>query len=360
MTRHLISLIDGTQVSASQNDSYSNYSNVYELAHLLQLKDKSEDGRPQIVFYTSGISSQPGTRDYWALATGEPIMAQILDQYTNLCSNYEFDNHGNASKADKIYMFGFSRGAMAARALAGLVTEFGLLKPQDIRLAPQILDCWQSGDQPPDTVELFRVEVEFIGVFDSVMGGLKSWSVFNPIRFPHYRLTKACKTGVHILALDENRRFFENVSWSGHQRNASDGTFRQIWMPGVHSDVGGTANEFWGRASFLAMAHYIDTRTRLQLDSSWLDRKRDRLKAALDSGTYRLRQHRLVPPFSLTREPLRAEVSAEYYHPIIDRIASAFEYNDRKNFEWKKNRFATRFQNIPIDEELSEYFDEFL
>jgi uncharacterized protein (DUF2235 family) len=360
VTRHLISLIDGTQVSATQNDSYSNYSNVYELAHLLQLKDKSEDGRPQIVFYTSGISSQPGTRDYWALATGEPIMAQILDQYTNLCSNYEFENYGNDAKADKIYLFGFSRGAMAARALAGLITEFGLLKPRDIRLAPQILDRWQAGDQPPDTVEMFRVEVEFIGVFDSVMGGLRSWSVFNPIRFPHHRLSRACKAGVHILAVDENRRFFENVSWSGHTRGSEDGTFRQIWMPGVHSDVGGTADEFWGRASFLAMAHYIDTRTRLQLDSSWLNRKRDRLKSAFDNGAYHIRQHRLVPPFSLARKPLGSAGASEYYHPIIDRISNTFDYNDKKNFEWRKNRFAAGFQEVTVDSELVGYFDEFL
>jgi hypothetical protein len=88
MSRHLISLIDGTRVSAYQNDVYSNYSNVYELSHLLQLKDRSEDGKPQIVFYTSGISSQPGTRDLLALMTGKPIVAQILDQYTNLCANY--------------------------------------------------------------------------------------------------------------------------------------------------------------------------------------------------------------------------------------------------------------------------------
>ena len=70
MSRHLISLIDGTMVSASQAAGYMSYSNVYELGYLLQLRDTSEDGKPQVVFYTSGISSQPDTRDMANLITG--------------------------------------------------------------------------------------------------------------------------------------------------------------------------------------------------------------------------------------------------------------------------------------------------
>jgi hypothetical protein len=50
MSRHMICLVDGTKVSASQASEYEGYSNVYELAYMLQLKDRSEDGRPQIVF----------------------------------------------------------------------------------------------------------------------------------------------------------------------------------------------------------------------------------------------------------------------------------------------------------------------
>ena len=63
MPRNLISLIDGTMVLASRTEQYGSYSNIFELACLLQLSDRSEDGSPQIVFYTSGISSQP---DNWS------------------------------------------------------------------------------------------------------------------------------------------------------------------------------------------------------------------------------------------------------------------------------------------------------
>lgn len=359
MGRHLISLIDGTCVSASQNDAYGNYSNVYELSHLLQLKDRSEDGRPQIVFYTSGISSQPGTRDIWALMTGKPIVAQILDQYTNLCANYEFEHHNNPAKQDKIYIFGFSRGAMAARALAGLISEYGLLKPRDIRLAPQIIERWETFQPAPENIDLFEVEVEFIGIFDAVMGGIKKLSVFNPIRFPHYRLSKACKTGVHILAIDEDRKLFEHVPWSEHTRN-DHGTFWQIWMPGVHSDIGGTGNEFWGRASFLAMAYYIDKETNLSLDADWIKRKQSRLKNALDAGQYEIQQHRMFGPFAIERGPAGHASAKEICHPIIHRMDGKLRYNRKAGFDWRSKRFDGKFGKMTTDTELETYFSSFL
>jgi hypothetical protein len=248
---------------------------------------------------------------------------------------------------------------MAARALAGLISEYGLLMPQDIRQAPKLFDLWQSGEQPPDTLDLFRVDIEFIGVFDSVMGGVKSLPVFNPIRFPHHRLSETCKTGVHILAADEDRRFFENVSWTSHRRRP-DGMIRQVWMPGVHSDIGGTANEFWGRASFLAMAHFIDVRTSLRLDSAWMARKQDRLKRGLDDGRYHIEQHRPLRPFSLSRYPIGSDGADETYHPIIDQISSDFQYNGKENFNWHSNCFERAFSKIPKDRELTGYFSSFL
>jgi uncharacterized protein (DUF2235 family) len=155
MSRHLISLIDGTMVSASQAAGYTSYSNVYELGYLLQLRDTSEDGRPQVVFYTSGISSQPDTRDMANLITGNSIYSQILDQYTNICANYDFDEE-DEKKKDKIYIFGFSRGAMAARALCGLICTYGLLKPGDIRAAPAVVAAWQERRNAPDDMSFMK------------------------------------------------------------------------------------------------------------------------------------------------------------------------------------------------------------
>ena len=51
---------------------------------------------------------------------GDGFDELILQAYINLVSNYV---HG-----DKIYIFGFSRGAVIARALTGFISYSGLLK----------------------------------------------------------------------------------------------------------------------------------------------------------------------------------------------------------------------------------------
>jgi Uncharacterized alpha/beta hydrolase domain (DUF2235) len=45
------------------------------------------------------------------------------------------------------------------------------------------------------------------------------------------------KAAVHILARDETRRQFRAVLFEDKTR--SEQILEQIWMPGVHSDVGG-------------------------------------------------------------------------------------------------------------------------
>src|ERR1700722_12047947 len=108
--------IDGTANSAFFDKFYSN---VYRINLALQFRAK--DGSPQLFFYFSGV----GTASYKWLgllgkAFGEGIDALILQAYVNLVSNYEPD--------DKIYVFGFSRGAVAARALTGLISRSGLVR----------------------------------------------------------------------------------------------------------------------------------------------------------------------------------------------------------------------------------------
>ena len=39
----------------------------------------------------------------------------------------------NYSPGDKIYCFGFSRGAFTARAIAGMITDFGVIKPSSMQ-----------------------------------------------------------------------------------------------------------------------------------------------------------------------------------------------------------------------------------
>ena len=357
MGRHLICLIDGTRVSANQTREYMGYSNVYELAYMLKLKDRSGEQRPQIVFYSSGISSQPDARDLFSAATGRTIRAQILDQYTNLCSNYDFSLHSDRRERDKIYLFGFSRGAMTARAVAGLIMEYGLLRPEYVRYAPQIVADWEKREPRPDYVTLLPVDVEFIGVFDSVMGGIDRMRMFNPIWFPHQMLSERCKCGIHLLAIDEDRVLFKNRSWELH--NSRNGIMKQIWMPGVHSDVGGTGNEFWGRLSLLTMTYFIDKHTALRLDTDWLEKKKNALRQDFRNGTYAIRRQR-IPPLAVRRRPERSSFACELTHPIVNKLPALFEAHGRRRFAWRDRIFTPNFGDLEEDRGLQMLLDKIL
>jgi uncharacterized protein (DUF2235 family) len=227
--------IDGTSNSAFFDKFYSN---VYRMN--LALAFKSKDGSPQLFIYFSGV----GTSSYKYLgwlgkAFGEGIDELILQAYVNLVSNYE--------AGDKIYVFGFSRGAVAARALTGLISKSGLVRYE---CSPSIAPAWQyfigdkqAGnykDQKPN-VTYEDAAIEFLGVWDTVYGIDPKFALrknpFMQLSFPNFHLDQSVKTGIHVLSIDDTRTFFRPMLWD----KASDPTqkMEQIWMPGVHSDIGG-------------------------------------------------------------------------------------------------------------------------
>ena len=366
MPRNLISLIDGTKVSASHTESEEAYSNVFELACLLQLADCAENG-PQIVFYTSGISSQPDTRSAFNMATGKTIRSQIVDQYTNISANFNFEAARDGTP-DRIYLFGFSRGAMAVRAVASLIAEFGLLHPRDIHYLPLVLDAWDKSlgvGYLPDQIRRVGAEIDFIGLFDPVMGGIERSKIFNPVRFRNSQLPAKCKHGVQILAIDENRWYFRPKRWEGvRDGRKADGSagpkrdLKQIWMPGVHSDIGGTGNQVWGRAALLAMIFYIDKWTKLELDRAWVLEKECNLRAAIDHQSLMIEPHRVFLPAYLRRPSSRPEWN-ERCHPICGQVERITFYG-KENYQWRDRVLDRHFSRLEADKDLATYFRKVL
>ena len=242
--------IDGTSNSAFYDKFYSN---VYRMN--LALAFNNRDGSPQMFYYFSGV----GTASYKWLgwlgkAFGQGIDELILQAYVNIVSNYE--------PGDKIYVFGFSRGAVAARALAGLISRSGLVRYE---CSPSLEDAWWYflGDKKAGNYQAQKpnvthdnVEIEFLGVWDTVYGInpelAKQKSLFTQLRFGNFHLDRSVKTGVHILSIDDTRKFFWPMLWD----RASDPKqkMEQLWMPGVHSDIGGGYEQsFISTVSLLTM-----------------------------------------------------------------------------------------------------------
>lgn len=91
----------------------------------------------QTVHYDSGI----GTGDLTFLerslqgGTGAGLSKNVIEAYNFLVLNYQ--------PGDKVYCFGFSRGAYTARALAGFITTFGICSPMDMQAFPQTYTMYE-------------------------------------------------------------------------------------------------------------------------------------------------------------------------------------------------------------------------
>src|SRR5947209_18898959 len=115
--KHRFIGIDGTWRAAFYDRFLSN---VYRLN--MSLSSRDTENNPQIFIYGAGIGTGSLVGKVMGGAFGEGLDEVILGSYINLVSNYE--------PGDKIYLFGFSRGAVAARALSDLITISGLVRSE--------------------------------------------------------------------------------------------------------------------------------------------------------------------------------------------------------------------------------------
>lgn len=189
-------------------------------------------------------------RTAWEGLTGTGIGANILEGYSEIARQYR--------PGDRIYIFGFSRGAYTARAIAGAIRCCGLLKPSNLRYAPALMALYRarlghtrqgrSTGVPVQPGFVHQpVPIEMLGVFDTVASlGAPLWGWwFNPRGIRNRALNTSpmpnCRHVYHALAMDERRAtFFPTLFWSpGGTRSGWTATLEQVWFRGAHADIGG-------------------------------------------------------------------------------------------------------------------------
>ncbi|MCJ1378912.1 hypothetical protein MMC17_002011 [Xylographa soralifera] len=235
---------------------------------LRALKVESFDGIPQVAHYEAGVGSQGGpvTRALGG-ATAEGISTNIRAGYDFISQNYV--------PGDEIFLLGFSRGAFTARSVAGLIDNVGILtraglpyldvifKDFENRADPNYESSYPnvpfqnkpSNSNPQYRKELQRrklsilnVPIKAVAVWETVgsLGipripwlegiGLQSRAM-KEYRFFDTSLSNCIENAFQALALDERRAAFIPAVWEKSRANKT--TLRQVWFPGVHSNVGG-------------------------------------------------------------------------------------------------------------------------
>ena len=148
---------------------------------------------------------------------------------------------------DRLFLFGFSRGAFTVRSLAGMLRCCGLLPPTASNLVQYASKHYHGKDAGGDDTEMdtgFRATfarpcpVHFIGVWDTV----ESLILHAGRKWHDARLTPETTHACHAVAIDERRRDFPPCLWD--ESSVEDGQMlEQVWFAGVHSDVGGWYDE---------------------------------------------------------------------------------------------------------------------
>ena len=249
--------------------------------------DRHNRSIKQITYYDDGVGTQ-NCRSLRLLAGafGWGLSRNIREAYAFLAMNYEC--------GDRIYLFGFSRGAYTVRSLAGVIHRCELI-PRDAlikagrrrkRVLKWIVKAYRSTDDKKKDQFLCKVRhvlsesnlcyhesptpIHFIGVWDTVAAvgmpfkGLtrlldKFWGcVFRRRLWVFHDRKLGCHVhyACQALALDDERRTFHPLIWK-HANNWSetdasaersekckaDGPEKQVvdqvWFAGVHANVGG-------------------------------------------------------------------------------------------------------------------------
>jgi uncharacterized protein (DUF2235 family) len=234
MPKNVVICADGTG-----NKFCDRNTNVVRLYSALDLRDE----RRQIAYYHGGLGTMasPAAFSQWSrrwskvkgLAFGAGLSQAIGDAYTFLMENYEPD--------DRLFLFGFSRGAYTVRALSGMLHMLGLIRSGDDNLVGYALEMLKA-EQNRQTFAIadeFRhtfsrdCKTYFAGVWDTVSS--VGW-VWDPLHVPYTYNNPDLSIGRHAISIDERRCFFRQNLWGPQKEGQS---IKQVWFAGVHSDVGG-------------------------------------------------------------------------------------------------------------------------
>ncbi|MGO8061426.1 DUF2235 domain-containing protein [Rhizobium johnstonii] len=206
----------------------------------------------QIVFYHPGLGTMEPegaitdlgrkVRRTLGMAVGWGLERDIAHAYNYIMNVYE--------PGDRLFLFGFSRGAYTARALASVLSMYGLFPKGNEPLVPYAIrqltgfndddenpnDKFALADEFKATFSSVACPIHFMGVWDTVSS--VGW-IANPLRMPRTAYNPDVLHARHAVAIDERRAFFRTNLFASPRAGQPTRDTVEVWFPGVHADVGG-------------------------------------------------------------------------------------------------------------------------
>ncbi|MFM5377506.1 phospholipase effector Tle1 domain-containing protein [Aeromonas dhakensis] len=232
---------EGTLPDGLNNSEKNDVTNIGK-AHRLYLPPT--ETAPTVAVYVEGIGTAKGQNDTKAGAGADKgetssasrveqacrtqIVAKIKEQLSEILPSIE------CIHKVEFDVFGFSRGASAARQFVNLIDQKGdhplveaMVNAPDIPLKAGF--DWSSRDD---------MRIQFVGLFDTVISSYL-WGKRSVTLAPD-----CAERVVHIVAADEWRYHFDLTRI---KNMASDlpATFTEVIIPGAHTDIGGGYYSRW-------------------------------------------------------------------------------------------------------------------
>lgn len=240
MNKNIVICCDGTDNKFGDRNS-----NIVRIAQL-----SIHDSTNQIVYYDPGVGTlNLPTDSYLKNLWRSKILGQgwgwglhnnIKEAYKYLMENF--------NEGDRVYLFGFSRGAYTVRALTGMLHRFGLLRKGSKNLVPYVSEMYHDYHNIQGIQNIagqFKASFcqecvpHFIGVFDTVEALGRA---YKKKIFADAKLNQEIKLAYQALAINEHRPSFEPFLWD-ESAQAPDQIIEQVWFIGDHSDIGGGHRE---------------------------------------------------------------------------------------------------------------------
>jgi uncharacterized protein (DUF2235 family) len=247
--KRLALFLDGTW------NTLNNNTNIWRMKSLCRQSES------QMSYYSAGVGTQKDERLRGGMF-GVGLDDEVTNAYEWLVEHYE--------AGDRIYIFGFSRGAFTARSLAGFISKCGLLSAGGPLSLDQIYARYRLGRTPYTILALANIATSQLSLEDQL---LRKHSAHTPIFFqgvydtvgalgfpigPFAKVNRSkyafLETDLridhtrayHALAIDEHREAFAPTLWTKTTSEGADGpaprlldAVEQRWFVGAHADVGG-------------------------------------------------------------------------------------------------------------------------
>lgn len=255
MPKNIIICCDGTG-----NEYKYPFTNVLKLYTMLPRAGMDErDRADQITYYDPGVGTfslpaaltkvAKAVTEVLGLAFGLGVSQNISDAYQFLMENYE--------PGDKVYLFGFSRGAYTARALAAMLYKVGLLRPGRENMLPYALKMFKRELNLRTYIGFKRTfsrhcPIHFMGLWDTVKS--VGW-IYDPLTLQFTMRNPTVGVVRHAVSIDERRCFYRQNLWG---KPYKDQDVEQVWFAGVHCDVGGGYPEDESGLSKIALKWITD------------------------------------------------------------------------------------------------------